>query len=281
MNSLSADLLESPPSLRAGTDPVSGGLVGRRVLVPRAGAWGARVSAQCADRGATAVIAPLIETRPPHDLHALERFMAALEAGRYSWLFITSSASVEVLREYSVVIPDSTSIAAVGESTRRSLEDAGYSVAFVPAGRSSSTALIEQWKARSRDVSGEAALVMRSDLAPATVSDELVLAGHSADVCIAYRTVGLDLTAEIRREVIEGAFDAILVTSHSVAMELARQVSPVPSTTLFACLGPGTAREAKRLGLSPLVTAPEQSIDALLDEIDSFYMHRATERHPS
>lgn len=260
---------------------MSSGLAGRRVLVPRAGAWGVRVSAQCEERGATAVIAPLIETRPPHDLAALERFMAALVGGHYSWLFITSSASVDVLRRYSVAIPESTSIAAVGESTRRSLEDAGYPVAFVPTGPSSSRALIEQWKDHTRGLAGEAMLVMRSDLAPATVSDELLLAGHSVDVCIAYRTVSIDLAAEIRREVVKGSFDVILVTSHSVAMELSRQLESVPSATLFACLGPGTAREAKRLGLWPLVTATDQRIDSLLDEIASFYLHGATEGHTS
>ena len=179
---------------------MSGALTGRRILVPRAGVWGSRVSALCEARGAAAVIAPIIETRPPNDLAALARFTAALGTGQYSWLFITSAASVDVLREHSVAVPASTAIAAVGEATRRALEDAGYSVAFMPAGASSSQALVEQWKLGHQETTGRDLLVMRSDLAPATVSDELTLAGHSVDVCIAYRTVGIDLSAEIRRE---------------------------------------------------------------------------------
>jgi uroporphyrinogen-III synthase len=251
---------------------MSGNLAGRRVLVPRGGAWGVRVSALVEERGASAVIAPIIETRPPNDHDALVGFITALGAGRYSWLFITSSASVDVLRDHRVVVPASTSIAAVGESTRDALENAGYSVAFVPAGPSSSQALVDQWNLGHREVPAQNVLVMRSDLASATVSDELALAGHSVDVCIAYRTVGIDLTTGMHRELMADSFDAVLVTSRSVAMELARQLRVLPSATLFACLGPATAAEAARLGLSPLVTAAEQSVGGLLDAIEAFYL---------
>ena len=56
-------------------------LAGRRILIPRGGAWGARVQAACAARGATGVIAPLIEAKPPRDVAALEDYLRRLEAG--------------------------------------------------------------------------------------------------------------------------------------------------------------------------------------------------------
>ena len=64
--------------------------------------------------------------------------------------------------------------------------------------------------------------MLRSDLAMAVISDELELQGYEVDVCIAYRTVGVDMTPEIADEVRTGAIDTVLLTSLSVGRELRR-----------------------------------------------------------
>lgn len=264
-------------------------LAGARVLVPRGGAWGQRVSAEIARRGGEAVIAPLIASAPPRDTEARDRAFAALADGDYDWLFVTSAASVEQLAAHGVSVPPSTRIAAVGHATARSVAAIGAEVSFVPVGTSSATTMVTQWCAgRTPDATGRC-LVLRSDLAAAVLSDELELQGYDVDVCIAYRTVGVDLPPDVAAALRDGQIDVVLLTSLSVARELRRQVGTLGAPTdaaggvgatgatgpLLASIGPGTTADAERLGFAIGHTAHTQSVDALLAEIDALPAARA------
>lgn len=248
------------------TEPIRG----RTVLVPRGGAWGERVSRLVAERGGVPVVAPLIETKPPRDLAARDRAFADLAAGAYDWVFITSATSVEHLRALGIEIPAATRVAAVGRATARAVVDAGFEVDFVPAGRSSALSLTQQWCTSHDPASAGRCLVLRSDLAMAVVSDELEVRGFDVEVCIAYRTVGVDLPEGIVDDLRSGRIDTVLLTSTSVVRELAHQVGALPEHTLVASLGPGTTRDAERRGLRVSVTSPEQSIESLIAELSSF-----------
>lgn len=248
-------------------------LEGARVLVPRGGAWGERVAQELAARGARPVIAPVIRTAPPRDAAARDATFTALADGRYAWLFVTSAASVEQLAGFLSAqrrtLPDTLEIAAVGPSTARAVSALGARVAFVPGGRSSAQTMIVQWTAAHDAASTGRCLVVRSDLAAAVVSDELELRGFAVDVCIGYRTVGVDLDPAVAGELHDGRFDIVLLTSLSVGRELRRQVGTLPASTLVASIGPGTTRDAERLGFTVGHTARTQSIDALIAELDS------------
>ncbi|WP_292835502.1 uroporphyrinogen-III synthase [Microbacterium sp.] len=247
----------------------SGGLTGARVLVPRGGAWGERVSREIERRGGRAVVAPLIASAPPRDTAARDRAFATLAAGEYEWLFVTSAAGVEQLVAQGISVPRETRIATVGQGTASALAESGASASFVPAGASSAAAMIAQWSVgRSAAATGRC-LVLRSDLAAAVVSDELEAQGYGVDVCIGYRTVGLDLSAATAEALRTGAIDVVLLTSLSVARELRRQVGALDSRTLVASIGPGTTKDAERLGFQVGYTAQTQTVDALLAELDA------------
>ena len=248
-------------------------LAGARVLVPRGGAWGERVAGELDRRGAEPVVAPLIQTVPPRDTAARDSTFAALADGRYDWLFVTSAASVEQLGDYLAqhgrALPEALNIAVVGQATARAVAELGARVDFVPVGRSSAHAMIVQWCATHAPASTERCLVVRSDLAAAVVSDELELRGFAVDVCIGYRTVGVDLAPAVAADLAAGRFQVVLLTSLSVGRELRRQVGTLPASTLVASIGPGTTRDAERLGFTVGHTARTQSIDALIAELDS------------
>ncbi len=250
--------------------PDGGALRGRRALIPRGGAWGERVAADLARRGAEGVIAPLIASAAPRDLAARERAFAALAAGEYAWLFVTSAAAVEQLVAAGIRIPARTQVAAVGRATARAVTEAGGEVAFVPVGTSSAAALVAQWRTGRNPVTTGRCLVLRSDLATAHVSDELEMRGFTVDVCIGYRTVGVDLPGGVRAELATGRIDVVLLTSLSVGRELRRQVPALPSQTLIASIGPGTTADAAALGYTVGYTAATQTIDALVAELDVF-----------
>ncbi|MGV9193510.1 uroporphyrinogen-III synthase [Microbacterium sp. MC2] len=244
-----------------------GALRGARVLIPRGGAWGDRVHAELTRYGATGVVAPLIASAPPRDTAARDRAFAALAAGEYTWLFVTSAASIEQLVAQGIHVPATTRIAAVGRATARAVADAGFEVEFVPVGPSSAATMITQWCVdRSPERTGRC-LVLRSDLALAVISDELELQGFDVDVCIAYRTIGIDLDPTVAAALRDGRFDVVLLTSLSVARELRRQVPQLHDRVLIASIGPGTTRDATRLGYTVGYTAQTQSVDALLAEL--------------
>lgn len=240
-----------------------------RVLIPRAGEWGDRVRALVEHHGGTGVVAPLIASAPPRDTVARDRAFRALTDGEYDWLFVTSAAAVEQLTAHGVVVPPATSIAAVGRATARAVAEADFEVAFVPEGQASAAALVAQWCAvHASGVTGRC-LIVRSDLATAYVSDELDLRGYDVDVCIGYRTVGVDLPGGVRDDLKVGRIDVVLLTSLSVGRELRRQIGALPPGTLVASIGPGTTRDAEALGYTVGHTARIQSIDALIAELDA------------
>lgn len=248
---------------------VAGALAGARVLIPRGGAWGARVADEIARRGGEPVVAPLITSAPPRDEASRDRAFAALAAREYSWLFVTSAAGVEQLAAQGVVVPPATQVAAVGPATARAVAALGAEVAFVPRGESSAVALAAQWCAGREPSATGRSLVVRSDLATAHISDELQLRGFAVDVCIAYRTLGVDLAPEVAAELRSGRIDVVLLTSLSVARELRRQVGSLPPSVRVASIGPGTTRDAERLGFTISHTARTQSVDALVAELDT------------
>jgi uroporphyrinogen-III synthase len=60
---------------------------------------------------------------------------------------------------------------------------------------------------------------------------------------------------------------AILVTSGSVARQIAEQLSPLPTDTVVACIGPRTAFDARGAGLTVHTIAESRSADSLVDAL--------------
>ena len=103
-------------------------LAGWRVLVPRGGKWGDGVAASLRALGAVPVIAPLINFAGAEDPSALANALHELSDGQFDWIVITSATTVDVLTSQGTRVPDSTRIAAVGETTAAALALAGYRV---------------------------------------------------------------------------------------------------------------------------------------------------------
>ena len=254
-------------------------LTGWRVLVPRGGPWGDGVAASLRRQGAVPVIAPLINFAPTNDQATLEQALDELAAGSFDWLTVTSATTVDVLYAYRAVIPAATKIAAVGETTAAALQAVGYRVDLVPERDNSAAGMAEQMIAlepEARDI-----LTLRSEIAKPVLTRMLSDAGHRVRSVVAYRTVGVPVTDRIAEDVRSGRINAILVTSGSVAEQVHAQFPEVPPTTLIAAIGPRTAKDARRAGLSVDVIADTQTVDALIDAVGKFPLpHAADEFAP-
>lgn len=250
-----------------GALPVIKPLLGWRVLVPRGGKWGDGIAAKLRALGATPVIAPLINFAGADDQAALDAELEALRAGHYGWLVVTSATTVDVLLGQGVRLPEGTRVAAVGETTAHALQLAGYPVDFVPSDHSA-RGLVKEWP----DPGGARVLVPQSEIAEPTLVSGLRDRGIDARFVSAYRTVGVAAPAEIVTEIAEGRINGLLVSSGSVARQIAEQFAPLPDCTVVACIGPRTAFDARAAGLTVHRIAEERSSSALVRALAEYAM---------
>lgn len=242
-------------------------LAGWRVLVPRGGPWGDAVAGALRSRGATPVIAPLINFAPTDDQPALESALARLAAGEFDWLTLTSATTVDVLMSYDAVIPESTKVAAVGESTAAALVAAGYNVDIVPSEDNSAQGLLEEWEAATEGQRGLRVLALRSAIAKQVLSLGLARIGHEVEAVVAYRTVGVPVAPKVIADVQSGRMSALLVTSGSVAEQIVEQFGEIPAATLVAAIGPQTEKDSAKCGLRIDVVARERSAESLIEAV--------------
>ena len=242
-------------------------LAGWRVLVPRGGPWGDGVAAALRARGATPIVAPMINFAPTDDQPALEAALRRLSAGEFDWVTITSATTVDVLSSYGVVIPATTKVAAVGETTAAALVAAGYHADIVPSEDNSARGLLEEWEAATGGAGPLRVLALRSAIAKQVLSVGLARAGHHVEGVVAYRTIGVPVAPKVVEDVRAGRVNAVLVTSGSVAEQVQQQLGPIPETTLVAAIGPQTREDAAKLGLRVDVIARERTAESLIDAV--------------
>jgi uroporphyrinogen-III synthase len=246
------------------------------VLVPRGGRWGDTVAATLRGYGAVPVIAPLINFASTDDPQTLANAFYELQDGQYDWLVVTSATTVDVLAGQSVVVPTSTKIAAVGETTAAALAVAGYRVEFIPEGDNSARGLLKEWPVSA--ISGRV-LIPQSDIAEPTLVSGLAALGLDAQFVSAYRTIGVPIAEHVAADVATGRIGAVLITSGSVARQVADQLAPLPESTIVACIGPRTAFDARAAGLNVHVIADSRSADALVDALVEFVAGDGTQEN--
>ncbi|MFM6982085.1 MAG: uroporphyrinogen-III synthase [Microbacteriaceae bacterium] len=244
--------------------PVVKLLAGQTVLVPRGGRWGEDVASRLRVLGATPVIAPLINFASCENPDSLERELGDLEGGSFDWLIISSATTVDVLVSMGVRVPESTRIAAIGETTAQALDFAGFPVAYVPVQDNSARGLVKE--APAGLISGRA-LVPQSDVSDSTLVAGLNEIGVDATFVSAYRTVGVQLSDAVVSDVREGRIGSILISSGSVARQVSEQLHPLPENLSVVCIGPRTAFDAREIGLNVHAVAAERSSEALVDAL--------------
>lgn len=239
-------------------------LAGWRVLVPRGGNWGDGIAATLRSVGAVPVIAPMINFAASDDEAGLATALHELQMGGFDWIVVTSATTVDVLMSQRVEIPAGTKVAAVGETTSAALTLAGYRVDYVPEADNSARGLVKEWP--RAEISGRV-LIPQSDIAEPTLVTGLTALGLNVQFVSAYRTVGVPVSEHIARDVASGRIGAILVSSGSVARQIAIQLAPLPDETLVACIGPRTAYDARAAGLTVHVIAESRSATSLVEAL--------------
>ncbi len=250
-------------------------LAGWRVLVPRGGPWGDAVAADLRSKGASPIVAAMINFAPTADAPALDAALTSLAAGRFDWMTVTSATTVDVLSAQRAVVPPTTKVAAVGETTAAALTAAGYRVDLVPSEENSARGLLAEWEAATQGVVPLRILTLRSEIAKPLLTEGLRRIGHSVESVVAYRTIGVPVPENVAADVAAGAVQAILVTSGSVAEQVQLQLGPIPEQTLVAAIGPQTARDARDFGLRVDLIADERTAASLIEAVAGVARARA------
>tara|TARA_R110000868_G_scaffold199758_2_gene446463 strand:- start:2880 stop:3638 length:759 start_codon:yes stop_codon:yes gene_type:complete len=245
----------------------SGELAKWRILVPRGGRWGDGVAATVRAHGAIAVIAPLVNFASVETPDVLAAELRRLEAGEFDWLVVSSATTVDVFISHGIRLPETTRVAAVGETTAQALTFAGYHVDFVPQSDNSARGLVAEWPVG--DVRGRA-LVPQSDASDPTLVAGLARLNFEATFVSAYRTVGVPVAPSVAADVASGSIRAVLVTSGSVARQIAAQLAPLPESVIVACIGPRTAFDTRAVGLPVHVIAEEKTVESMIEALEEY-----------
>jgi uroporphyrinogen III methyltransferase/synthase len=236
-------------------------LQGLRVLLTRparaeADKWAAALSAE----GATVVPYPTIEVLAPPSWEPLDQALRQVE--RYDWIIFTSQAAVlfAASRMEDGRFPAGMArprVAAVGAETARALEEAGAHVDLVPSDQRQ-----EGLVGVLRDLgTGTRLLVVHALAGRDTLIGAMRDQGCQVDVVAAYQTAARSPLPP------PPAFDVATFASPSALLALVeRHGTRVLANKTIAVIGPTTAAEAVRHGLSPVIAA-EPNIDALISAI--------------
>ncbi|WP_127361270.1 bifunctional uroporphyrinogen-III C-methyltransferase/uroporphyrinogen-III synthase [Actinacidiphila soli] len=257
-------------------------LFGWKVLVPRTKEQAASLSDQLRSYGAVPQEVPTIAVEPPRTPQQMERAVKGLVTGRYEWIAFTSVNAVKAVREkFEEYGLDARAfagikVAAVGESTAKSLVEFGVKPDLVPSGEQSAAGLLEDWPPYDPVFDPiDRVFLPRADIATETLVAGLVELGWEVDDVTAYRTVRASPPPADTREAIKGGgFDAVLFTSSSTVRNLVGIAGKPHNVTVIACIGPATAKTAEEHGLRVDVMSPEPSVEALAQALADFGTRR-------
>ena len=182
---------------------------------------------------------------------------------------MTSATTVDVLVGHGVRVSPATRVAAIGETTAHALQLAGYAVDFVPSDLSA-RGFVSEWPGTSAH---GAVLVPQSEIAEPTLVSGLAERGIAAHFVTAYRTVGVTAPVDVVADIASGSIQALIVSSGSVARQIAAQFAPLPESTVIVCIGPRTAFDARAAGLTVHRIADERSTPALVRALAEYAMN--------
>jgi uroporphyrinogen-III synthase len=258
-------------------------LAGRHVVITQAAHQAPELAALLEECGATALLYPCIAVEPPHDSTELDGALAAVAAGHYDWLVLTSANTVRVLdqRVRALNLPPSmwsgVNIAAIGPATGEAAAHTfGRGADLVPEDNVAEGLARALQNAVPR---GRRLLLPQADIARPVLARSLTAAGVDVVPVVAYHTTlgsgGVDLPALLAAR--PAAVDAITLTSSSTVRNLLKRLQSEggdPSLLEDICLaaiGPVTAETLHAAGLTPSLVAQNQSLKGLVQALIDYW----------
>lgn len=239
------------------------------VVVTRDEGAGGPLTTLLRDRGLAVHHWPTIRVVPPEDPSPLDEALGDLAS--FDWAVFTSPRAADAfVGRVDAAAREGLRIAAVGTSTARTLQEAGWTVDLVPATQTGEALVAALRAAGVR--SGTRVLFPASARARDTVPDGLAEAGVTVVQVEAYRLELVPLDRDACRALLEaGAVAIVSFTSPSTVEGLERGLgrdlfARVAAGTRAVAIGPTTGEAAERAGLDVVVAYPH-SLEGLAERI--------------
>jgi len=238
-------------------------LAGRTVLVTRPLDQSVALVEPLERRGARVIVAPAIEIAPARSA-ALTRALKDLTAGRFTWITITSRATVEMLAARLDPSAVRAKVAAIGEGSAEAFRSwAGRDVDLRPS------VFTTDGLARAFPKGIGRVLCARADIAPEGLEDALRAKGWAPERVDAYRTrMPRALPPDARAALAAGEVDAVTFTSASTVRGFVGALGAVRGTPKVVCIGPVTAKEARAHGLTVHAVANPHTFAGVVDAVE-------------
>ncbi len=249
-------------------------LFGKKIVVTRARTQASKLVEGISELGGEAIEFPSIVIQKEENLNSLHNAFEHLDS--YNWIIFTSVNAVDIfftqLRKQEMDIRSlyGLNICAIGPATRKSLEERGLKVEFIPEEYQAEGILQEL---ESRVKKGEWVLLPRARGARALLPDTLRQWGVHVNEVILYEAVPAGRFSEAKiNDIIEGRVDYLTFTSSSTVSNFVKMVGRDKVLRLnkklkVACIGPVTAQTASAHGFSVDILAREFTIDGLLQAL--------------
>jgi uroporphyrinogen III methyltransferase/synthase len=255
-------------------------MFGRRVLVTRARQQAEELAGALRATGAVPVVMPMIELAPidsGEGVAEIDRALASAE--RYSSLVFTSSNAVRFFASALEATRGTTGAAlasnlrvfCIGDATARAALEAGLPVHLVASGRGDAEALLAQLLP-ALGGGHERVLIPRSQIGRTVIADGLREAGAEVDSIAFYENRRPHIEeAELRTQLISGAFDALTFTSPSTVDHflacLDDESRAAAGHCMIAAIGRTTARRLDAVGLPATVVPERPEVSAMIEEL--------------
>ncbi|MBB1484820.1 hydroxymethylbilane synthase [Tessaracoccus sp. MC1865] len=178
------------------------------------------------------------------------------------WVALTSPATLEVLDELGMTIPEQARVAAVGAATARAARERGIDVDLVPQGASSAAALGEAWPAGSGLV-----VIPGSALSSTVLAEELRRKGYAVDQFAVYTMEPVDdVPGSLRGEYERCLFDVVVILAGSMGRAV-DQLLGWPQGLQVVAFGPPSAAALRQLGVEVAAEARTQDAEGLIHAI--------------
>jgi uroporphyrinogen III methyltransferase / synthase len=271
----------------ASGEPGGRALAGKTVMLTRAAAQSAEMTAMLERRGATVIHCPTIEIAGPSNWAALDAALADLES--YDWLIFTSANGVEYFfrrlaerRADGIQIVSRLQTCAVGPATARAVLEAGARVELTASestGEGVLAAIIAALGGEEK-LAGLRFLLPRARVAREVLPAELARRGARVDAVEAYQTVRPEIDrAGLIQRIAGRAVDAITFTSPSTVTNFAALVGAddlagLLRGILVASIGPVTTDVLRERGITDVIQPQTYNAAALVEALAEAFSRR-------
>lgn len=251
-------------------------LSGKTILITRSKNASSEIHDLLESRGASVVCLPTIEITDPDSWNECDATIWKL--AEYNSICFTSKNTVEkfvqrirLIRPQALNTLATRNLYAVGEKTKSTLEENGFTVQPIPQIHSAEN-LAHSFS--GQNISGRHFLFPKSNIACDVIPKELRSLGAVVDEIVTYKTVipESENLEYVRTFLTDGKIDIVTFFSPSSVRNFTEMIGvDALQRVVIAVIGPTTAEAVKEAGLEVDIVAKQQTAESLVHGIEDHF----------